>query len=282
MKRYLSQRLLIQTAIIAVIFPLLCIQTGPSQAQIRPAYTAEYVAQMLDYVSRDYALAVSDGRVIDEDEYAEQLVVCHAALEVADQIHALRSQPTIRQGILTLIDKINGKFPASTIKQQAVALRDEIFLAGGVSISPPQWPNQAHGKKVFEAHCVSCHGISGDGQGAIAHTLSPRPANFLDPVRMKGASPLSAYGAIKMGITGTPMPAYTQLSDSDLWAVSFYLTSLRHRNASPSATGRVDPTAASIWLKAAASLTDDELVQALPGSGDERNKLLPLLRLYSE
>lgn len=271
-----------QIAVITLLAGLFCIPTAPSQAQIRPAYTAEYVAQMLDYVSRDYALAVSDGRIIDEDEYAEQLVVCRAALDVAEQIQALVSKPTIRKGILTLIDKINDKSPAATIKQQAQALRDEIFLAGGVSLAPSRWPNQAHGKTVFESLCVSCHGIRGDGQGAIAHTMSPRPASFLDPVRMKGVSPLSAYGAIKMGITGTAMPAYEQMSDSDLWAVSFYLTSLRQRGTAPPATKGVDPTAASIWLKAVASLPDDELMQALPGSTDERKKLLPLLRLYSE
>lgn len=252
-----------------------------AQDGIRPAYTADYVAQMLDYVSRDYALAVSNGKIIDEDEYVEQLVVSGSALEVGDQVNAIRSQPAIRGEIVRLIELIKEKAEPDTIKKQALKARDAIHVAAGTATAPRSWPSLALGKQVFTAHCASCHGAKGDGRGAVAQALASKPMNFLDTARMAPMSPLSVFTSARLGVQNTAMPGFASLAEDELWAVSFYVLSLKPRSELPVAS-KLDRTAADLWLKAAATLPDEELMQTLPGSSSERLKSLALIRTHSE
>ncbi|WP_178372616.1 c-type cytochrome [Massilia sp. CF038] len=252
-----------------------------AQESIRPAYTADFVAQMLDYVSRDYALAVANGKVIDEDEYVEQLVVSGSALEVSDQVKAIKAEPAIRTDIERLIELIKEKAQPDAIKKQALKARDAIYVAGGTATAPRNWPSLLQGKQLFAANCASCHGASGNGQGAAAQTLASKPMNFLDSGRMASMSPLSVYTSAKLGVQNTAMPSFASLAEDELWAVSFYVLALRPRMDLPVAA-RLDRTAADLWLKAAATLPDEELMQTLPGSSSERLKSLALLRSYSE
>jgi len=268
-------------ALSATLLYLGVVPDTSAQESIRPAYTPDFVAQMLDYVSRDYALAVANGKIIDEDEYVEQLVVSGSALEVSDQIKAIRSQPAIRGDIARLIDLIKEKAPPEAIKKQALKARDAIYVAAGTATAPRHWPSLAQGKQLFSAHCASCHGAMGNGQGAAAQTLAAKPMNFLDPARMASMSPLSVFTSSKLGIQNTAMPSFSSLTEDELWAVSFYVLSLRPRMALPAAA-RLDRTAADLWLKAAATLPDEELMQTLPGSSSERLKSLALLRSHSE
>ncbi|MES2317960.1 MAG: cytochrome c [Pseudomonadota bacterium] len=269
-------------AISAALLYLSVVPGTSAQESIRPAYTPDFVAQMLDYVSRDYALAVSpNGKVIDEDEYVEQLVVSGSALEVSDQVTAISSQPAIRKDIARLIELIKEKAQPEAIKKQALKARDAIYVAAGTTTAPRNWPSLAQGKQVFTAHCASCHGATGNGLGVAAQTLASKPMNFLDSTRMASMSPLSVFTSVKLGVQNTAMPRFSALSDDELWAVSFYVLSLRPRMALPVAA-RLDRTAADLWLKAAATLPDEELMHALPGSSNERLKSLALLRSHSE
>jgi hypothetical protein len=252
-----------------------------AQESIRPAYTADFVAQMLDYVSRDYALAVANGKIIDDDEYVEQLVVSSSALEVSEQIKAIQAQPAIRQNIARLIELIKEKAQPEAIKKQALKARDAIHVAAGTATAPRNWPSLTLGKQLFSAHCASCHGAMGNGQGAAAQALASKPMNFLDSARMASMSPLSVFTSVKLGVQNTAMPSFSTLAEDELWAVSFYVLSLRPRMELPVAT-KLDRTAADLWLKAAATLADEELMQTLPGSSSARLKSLALLRAHSE
>lgn len=252
-----------------------------AQESIRPAYTADYVAQMLDYVSRDYALAVSNGKIVDKDEYAEQLIVSRSALEVSDQVKAIRSQPAIRAEIARLIELIKEIAQPEAIKKQALKARDAIYMAAGTAMAPNNWPSLAEGKQIFTKHCATCHGATGNGLGVTAQALASKPMNFLDPARMAPMSPLSVFNSAKLGVQNTAMPGFSTLAEDELWAVSFYVLSLRSRMELP-APSRLDQTAAALWLKAAATLPDEELMETLPGSSSERLKLLALLRTHSE
>lgn len=278
--RRLASRALASVAISASLLLTVAADTS-AQETIRPAYTPDFVAQMLDYVSRDYVLAVSNGKIIDEDEYVEQLVVSGSALEVADQIKALKAQPAIRQDIHRLIELIKEKAQPAAIKKQALKARDAIYMTAGTATAPRKWPSLAQGKQVFGAHCASCHGAMGNGQGPAAQAMAPKPMNFLDSARMASISPLSVFTSVKLGVQNTGMPGFSSLAEDELWAVSFYVLSLTPRMDLPSAA-RLDRTAADLWLKAAATLPDEELMQTLPGSSSERHKSLALLRTHSE
>lgn len=271
-------------ATMAISASLLFLGVAPdtsAQESIRPAYTADFVAQMLDYVSRDYALAVANGKIIDEDEYVEQLVVSGSALEVGDQVKAISAQPAIRQDIARLIELIKQKAQPEAIKKQALKARDAIYVAAGTATAPRNWPSLTQGKQIFTANCASCHGANGNGLGVAAQTLASKPMNFLDSARMASMSPLSVFTSAKLGIQNTAMPGFSSLTEDELWAVSFYVLSLRPRMELP-VVARLDRTAADLWLKAAATLPDEELMQTLPGSSSERLKSLALIRSHFE
>jgi high-affinity iron transporter len=279
----MSQRKAGKPLVLALTMALLValpVADSAAQERIRPAYTADYVAQMVDYVSRDYAGAVQDGVIIDQDEYVEQITVVEAALEISHQIKALAARQEILAELLGLIDLIKAKASNDAIKTHAQALRNRVLAAGGVQTAPVRWPSLAQGKQVFDGNCASCHGATGDGNGPAAQALDPKPADFLDRTRMAAVSPLSAFSAVKHGIRNTPMESFSELSDEDIWAVSFHLLSLRHR-AEVRPVRPLDSLAAELWLKATASLPDDELMRALPGSAAERQRLLAALRSHS-
>ena len=252
-----------------------------AQESIRPAYTADFVAQILDYVSRDYALAVSNGKIIDEEEYVEQLVVSGSALEVGDQVKAIRSQPAIGKDIARLIELIKIKAPPEAIKQQALKARDAIYVAAGTAKAPRNWPSLTQGKQIYTTNCASCHGAMGNGQGSAAQALGSKPLNFLDSARMASMSPLSVFTSVKLGVQNTAMPSFSSLTEDELWAVSFYVISLKPRMQLAVAS-KLDRTAADLWLEAAATLPDEQLMQTLPGSPSERLKSLALLRTHSK
>ena len=276
----IASRALGAMALSASLLLLGVVADTSAQESIRPAYTADYVAQMLDYVSRDYALAVLNGKIIDEDEYVEQLVVSGSALEVSEQVSAIKTQPAIRSDIARLIALIKDKAPAEAIKKQALKARDAIHVAAGTATAPRNWPRLTQGKQIYTAHCASCHGAMGDGQGVTAQALAAKPMNFLDAARMTSMSPLSVFSSVKLGVQNSAMPSFASLAEDELWAVSFYVMSLRPRMELPAAA-KLDSTAADLWLKAAATLPDEELMQTLPGSPGERLKSLALLRTHS-
>lgn len=84
---------------------------------------------------------------------------------------------------------------------------------------------QAHGKKLFEANCVICHGASGVGDGAAAAALNPKPRNFTQDTGWKnGRKPSNIFGTLTAGLGS--MPSFSTLSTDDRWALSHYVISL--------------------------------------------------------
>ncbi len=114
---------------------------------------------------------------------------------------------------------------------------------------------RARGAEVWKVACLSCHGESGRGDGPSAATLADpdglptppfdlttrplrRPRPTIDqPDRDPGL--LVVYTELVTGIPGSGMPAYVDIPDRDLWAVSAFTDALRWRPGRPG--GAVDP-----------------------------------------
>lgn len=87
------------------------------------------------------------------------------------------------------------------------------------------------GKALFEGHCASCHGISGDGAGPEGTGLTPPPTNFRSASVMSGFTDSDLEQAILAGKPNTAMRGYgTVLSSSDVADLVGYLRSF---SASP-------------------------------------------------
>jgi mono/diheme cytochrome c family protein len=57
----------------------------------------------------------------------------------------------------------------------------------------------AAGALLYSTYCASCHGPEGKGDGPVAATLSPRPANHADHVYMGTLSDEHIYKVISQG-----------------------------------------------------------------------------------
>lgn len=74
--------------------------------------------------------------------------------------------------------------------------------------------------------CKQCHGMNGNGQGAMAPNLNPKPRNFTCKQTMKQISDGQLFWIIKNGSKGSSMPAYSHLPDRKIWQLIHYIRSL--------------------------------------------------------
>jgi DMSO reductase family type II enzyme heme b subunit len=85
------------------------------------------------------------------------------------------------------------------------------------------------GKAVYEAKCALCHGSKGDGKGAAAELLVPRPRDFtsgLYKIRStanKTPTDQDLFKIITNGMPGTSMPGWTVLPEKDRWNLVAYI-----------------------------------------------------------
>ena len=101
--------------------------------------------------------------------------------------------------------------------------------------SPAQQP--AAGEAVYQQRCEICHGAAGDGNGAAAANMDPRPRDFRRgwyKIRSSanGQLPTDAdlLAIITNGMPGTTMPAWGEiLSPDELQAVAGYLKGFSRR-----------------------------------------------------
>ncbi len=107
----------------------------------------------------------------------------------------------------------------------------QIAQAGSSSIETKA--SIEHGKAVYERRCIGCHGEKGDGKGPAPSTVLfeiAQPRDFTAGVfkfRMTptGSLPLDSdlYRTITVGIRGTAMPPWFNLSEQDRWNVIHYI-----------------------------------------------------------
>jgi mono/diheme cytochrome c family protein len=86
-----------------------------------------------------------------------------------------------------------------------------------------------HGKLRYDIYCAPCHGVLGDGKGAVAlkgGMMVPPPS--LHDARLKGLVVGKIYAAIKHGVNNGNMPSYAaQIPVEDRWAIIAYVRQLQ-------------------------------------------------------
>jgi len=70
---------------------------------------------------------------------------------------------------------------------------------------------------------LHCHGARGDGTGELGLQANPPARNFTCLETMKTISDGQMFWAIKNGVKGTAMPAYSELEDWEIWVLIHYV-----------------------------------------------------------
>jgi high-affinity iron transporter len=201
--------------------------TATATAATPDADKAQTIVHMLDYISVDYPQFVRDGKVLDQGEYAEQLEFATQSLALLQQLPAQAEQAVLVDKAQALRSAIAAKAEGKAVTAAANALRWDIIRVWRLSVAPRQAPDLAAGARLYAADCAACHGASGHGDGVLAAGLDPVPSNFHDAARMDARSIYGLYNTITLGVAGTPMRPFPELSEAERWSLAFYVAGLR-------------------------------------------------------
>ena len=242
-------------------------------------HQARLTVHLLDYLAKDYGGAVGeDGNVLSESEYAEQVEFATTAAKAVTEIPELKLRPEISRGVDELLGSIQAKAAPSKIIPLARSMQVALLDATKLQVTPARWPNLKKAADLYAAQCAICHGDEGAGDGPAGQGLDPKPANFLDHKAMDAASPLGEFNTIRLGVPGTGMTPYPNLSDDDTWSLAAYVIALRHK--APNADlGLVFDRA---LLEKAATSNDIDLAKHLGVALEEENGKLAAVRLHQE
>ena len=105
-----------------------------------------------------------------------------------------------------------------------MAPADACAVANPVTATPAAI---SQGKSVFDRNCVICHGATGQGDGAGATYMTPKPAKLVD-AKIQAQSDGSLFWKISKGRNLMIGWAPT-ISEQDRWAVVDYIRSLAPR-----------------------------------------------------
>jgi high-affinity iron transporter len=120
----------------------------------------------------------------------------------------------------------------------------------------------AEGEGLYVQGCVSCHGVTGLGDGSIARSLSRLPPEVGSFAWQAERSDSQLVDAVRDGRIGTPMPP-SQLSTAQLQNVVAYLRSLPSRQrALETLPVAADNDSAAIAGRRSISLLDQSLTAA--------------------
>ncbi len=109
-----------------------------------------------------------------------------------------------------------------------------VSLLGGVSVALGQADSAdaAKGAQIYQLYCVTCHGVTGDGQGPVGKTLDPPPRDFTKGDFKYGSSDKDVFEVISNGAAskgGTPLmaPWGSVIPEADRWALVKHIRSLQ-------------------------------------------------------
>tara|TARA_R110001592_G_scaffold131360_3_gene345093 strand:- start:2821 stop:4770 length:1950 start_codon:yes stop_codon:yes gene_type:complete len=242
------------------------------------------VIHLLDYLSKDYPMAVSNGKILNTTEYAEMQEFSE---KIYDFAKAIKFPTEFGQSILSDLNNlktlVQNKAPSKEIKDLAEKVKWTLIKVTGYEVTPKNWPDKKSGKSLYLKNCIQCHGSKGDGNGSIAIGLKPAPTNFLNDSLMANLSPFEAFNTIKLGVQGTAMSAFTELTDKEAWDLAFFLKSLRFQKQKIDSISLKKIFAlefGNTWLKDVTTLSDNELINKL-GQETQAKRKLQALRIFS-
>ena len=192
--------------------------------------------QLVDYVGVDYAEAVAGGTVVNPTEYAEMEEFARLVSSGVAALGPSEHKATLIGDAGALARMIADKAPPAQVAALTHRMRDALMRAYPTELTPRAAPDLEAASRTYQASCASCHGAGGRGNGPAAAPLDPPPTDFHDVARARQRSLYGLYNTITLGVPGTAMASFAQLSDAERWALAFYVGGL-HADAPTLAAG---------------------------------------------
>lgn len=231
------------------LFAALLLAAAPAHAN--PGAEAPQIIQLLDYMAVDYPEAVRDGRIVNPAEYEEMREFSAAIASKSAALKIARFDDKAAK----LKALVENKGEVAQLRQLATTMRSALIADFGIVTVPKQAPERMLGQKLFSENCTGCHGIEGRGDGQLAKGMEPAPTDFHDAGRASQRDLYGLYSTISLGVEGTAMAAYPQLSDHQRWSLASYVGSLAQKT-SPIETSR------TLLKQAAQSYADGDATEA--------------------
>lgn len=204
--------------------------TGQAMADTNsaPADSARMLVHLLSYIRADYAGAVQNGRIVSPTEYTEQLDFLKQASDLSQLIPELKWNAEFQAKYAVFRADVEQKKSAGDVAKLAGELEQSAIGLAKIEITPQRWPDLHSGKRIFDRQCAQCHGTNGAGDGPAGKKLQPPPTDF-HSAKLNEVPPFQAYNTIRLGVPGTGMASFLDLSPRETWDLAFYVVSLRHR-----------------------------------------------------
>jgi mono/diheme cytochrome c family protein len=114
-----------------------------------------------------------------------------------------------------------------------VALLSQPFVAAAQegSDGPKTQPSPTLAAPIYEERCATCHGPSGQGDGAQALQVNLSIPDLTDPAIWRDTTPARWFDIISNGVEGKAMPPFGEVSSNpirqiDRWNLVYYLYTL--------------------------------------------------------
>ena len=228
----------------------------------------QQLIHLLDYLASDYPSAVKDHNVVNNQEYTEMKEFASKITEQFKQAKLDTNQQLLAQ-INQIPVLVNQKASSSDIIKVCSESKNKIIEQTGYITYPKNWPNLAEAEVIYSVNCARCHGTDGYGNGPDGVGLNPPPRNLHERERMRTISPLHAFNTIRLGIEGTSMPKFDQLTETQVWDVAFYVTSMYHNKPdSVTIQKNFNQYVDKISLDELAKISDQELAQKIKDTNE--------------
>lgn len=241
--------------------------------------------QLIDYVAVDYGGAVANGEVIKVSEYAEMMDFTANAQKQVQELPEHASKASLIINVDHLRQAVVNKADSTEVAKLAHAVNAVLIFGYPFPVAPKIIPDIAKGAALYATQCSTCHGVKGDGDGALAKNLDPEPIAFSDHDRAQSRSVMALYQVISQGVSGTSMVSFAALPEDDRWALAFYIGNLSHDDASRAQGEKLWASDANLKsyfpdLTAVTTLTESAAAEKMPK--DTARALIAYLRAHPE